>query len=66
MNEAQLADALMQLALAAQTLGYVLRMVVSPIDETATDALDLAQREIDDVMAMLARGGVPRATSDGE
>jgi hypothetical protein len=66
MTDQQLADALMQLALAAQTLGYVLRMVVSPVDETATASLDLAQREINDVMAMLARGGVPRAVSEGE
>jgi multisubunit Na+/H+ antiporter MnhF subunit len=65
-TDVQLADALMQLALAAQTLGAVLRMVVSPIDATAVASLDQAQLEINDVMAILARNGVPRAISDGE
>lgn len=66
MTDPQLADALMQLALAAQTLGYVLRQHTSPADDTAYAALDQAQAEIDDVMAILARNGVPRAVSEGE
>jgi hypothetical protein len=51
MTNEQLADALMQLALAAQTLGYVLRQIVSPADKVATDGLEMAQLEINDVMA---------------
>jgi hypothetical protein len=66
MTTEQLADALMQLALAAQTLGYVLRQIVSPADKVATDGLEMAQLEINDVMAILARNGVSRAVSDGE
>jgi hypothetical protein len=65
MTNEQLADALMQLALAAQTLGYVLRQIVSPADKVATDGLEMAQLEINDVMAILAHNGVPRATSEG-
>jgi hypothetical protein len=65
MTNDQFADALMQLALAAQTLGYVLRQLVSPADKVATDGLEMAQLEINDVMAMLARNGVPRATTEG-
>lgn len=65
MSNEQLADALMQLALAAQTLGYVLRQIVSPADKVATDGLEMAQLEINDVMATLAHSGVPRATSEG-
>jgi hypothetical protein len=65
MTNEQLADALMQLALAAQTLGYVLRQIVSPADKVATDGLEMAQLEINDVMATLAHNGVPRATTEG-
>jgi hypothetical protein len=60
-----LSDAVMRLALAAQTLGYVLRQIVSPADKVATDGLEMAQAEINDVMAILARNGVPRATTEG-
>jgi hypothetical protein len=65
MTNEQLADALMQLALAAQTLGYVLRQIVSPADKVATDGLEMAQLEINDVMAILARNGASRATTEG-
>jgi hypothetical protein len=60
MTPEQLADAIMELALATQTLSYVVRQLVKPGDKVATDGLDLAQAEIDDVMARLAHGGVTR------
>lgn len=66
MTDMQLADEIMQLALAAQTLGYVLRMIASPIDVAAMELIDQAQAEVNDVMLMLARGDISRATAEGD
>lgn len=60
MTPEQLGDVVMELALATQTLSYVVRQFVKPADKVATDGLALAQAEIDDVMARLAHGGVSR------
>jgi hypothetical protein len=60
------ADLVMHLAFATQSLARVVRLGTSPADNVAWDALDQLQAQIDDVMATLAYNGVARAVVEGD